>query len=157
MCQFETNAMKYLRFFSPALLTKIIYAAAPAQAQTEPDSSADDIISTGLTTLKMLDENRVEELWPNVSAFVKTRKPKDVFLQELRSARATVGAVQKREWAGVIRVLYQEGSITPPPGLYANLDISTTLKDGRTVFEKVSFRLEPSGWQLTGYEPRQAQ
>lgn len=39
----------------------------------------------------------------------------------------------------------------------ANVNYSTQLTSGATVFEKVSFRLEPNGWRLTGYQPRQNQ
>jgi hypothetical protein len=43
-------------------------------------------------------------------------------------------------------------------GLYANVDSSSTLADGRTAFELLSFHLERDGqWRLTGYTPRVTQ
>ncbi|MDI9653588.1 DUF4019 domain-containing protein, partial [Burkholderia cenocepacia] len=81
----------------------------------------------------------------------------DQFAADMRHARQSVGAVGHRGWAQVTRIRYTNAS-TIPDGLYANVDFATTLKNGSTVFEKMSFRLEDDGsWRLTGYVPRQAQ
>lgn len=144
--------------FKKTLLTCILatVAASPG-AQRMEGSSADELVSAGLEALRQIDEDRAGELWDVTSAFVKTAKPRDQFVSEVHQARSTVGRVIQRTWANVTRIRYEDGSVTPPPGLYANVDYSTRLADGRTVFEKVSFRLEPAGWRLVGYEPRQNQ
>lgn len=128
-----------------------------AQAQSAPTESADEIIAAGLSALRQIDEDRVSELWDRASATIKARIPRAEFASGVRQARQTVGTVRQRTWAGVIRIQYQPGSVDPPAGMYANVDYSTQLADGRTVFEKVTLRLEPDGWRMTGYVPRQQQ
>jgi len=139
------------------LAASLAAAASGATAQPTEGTSADELVSAGLKALRQIDEDRASDLWDDTSAFVKTSKPRDQFLKELREARSTVGTVRKRDWASVVRVQYLDGSVTPPPGLYANIDYATRLANGTTVFEKLSFRLEPNGWRLTGYQPRQNQ
>jgi hypothetical protein len=131
--------------------------AGSAHAQSSDDQSADEIIAAGLSALRQIDAGQNDALWDQVSATLKTQLTKPDFTAGLQRARQSVGAVQQRTWASVVRIRYEAGSTTPPPGLYANVDFSTRLKDGRTVFEKVSLRYEPSGWRFSGYVPREQQ
>lgn len=140
-----------------ALIAALAAGTTPALAQGSQAASADAIVSAGLAVLRKVDENRSGELWDEASPVTRAAMPKAAFVQGLREARASVGDVRRRDWASITRVRYLDGSTTPPPGLYANVDVSTQLADGRTVFEKVSFRLEREGWRFTGYEPRQSQ
>lgn len=128
-----------------------------SSAVAQDSESADDVVRAGLSSLQQIDEDRLDDLWEKTSAFVKTKMPRTEFVSGIRQARSTVGPVQKRTWAGIQRIQYPTGSIDPSPGLYANVDYSTRLLDGRTVFEKVTLRMEPDGWRLIGYVPRQQQ
>ena len=151
--------MKYSGlFFCGVFATAIGWGSAGFAAENlGPALSADEIVNTGMQVLRTIDENRGLELWEQASAVVKTQKPRQEFAADIQRARASVGAVERREWAGIMRIRYLAGSVTPPPGLYANLDVATHLKDGRTVFEKISLRWEGDRWLYTGYEPRQQQ
>ncbi|VWD58077.1 membrane protein [Burkholderia lata] len=88
---------------------------------------------------------------------MKSRIKQDQFAADMQRARQSVGAVRHRGWAQITRIRYTNSGTTPD-GLYANVDYTTTLTNGATMFEKLSFRLEDDGqWHLTGYVPRQAQ
>ena len=122
------------------------------------DASADRIIETGLQVLKQIDSGQTGEVWENSAAFMKARFPKAELTAMLGQSRQSVGSVAARTWASINRVRYAQDTQTVPAGLYANVDYSTRLADGRTVFELVSFRQEADGsWRLTGYVPRQTQ
>lgn len=141
----------------PRLLAACTLALAGSCALAQDGSSADELVQAGLSSLKQIDENRSEELWDSASAFVKTRFPKAEFVASTQRSRQTVGTVARRDWASVTRIRYLDDSAGIPPGLYANVDFATRLTNDKTVFEKVSFRLEPNGWRLTGYVPRENQ
>ncbi|WPG36449.1 DUF4019 domain-containing protein [Variovorax sp. EBFNA2] len=113
--------------------------------------------AAGLSPLKQIDEGRSGDIWDTASAFIKTRFPRADFVASTQRSRQTVGVVARRDWAGIARIRYPDDSTGIPAGLYANVDFSTRLANDKTVFEKVSFRLEPDGWRLTGYVPRENQ
>lgn len=132
-----------------------LVAAGSAQAQ---DASADQLIEGGLQVLKQIDSGQGAQVWEAAAPFVKARYPKAELTATWSQARQSVGAVATRTWASVNRVRFAQDTAGTPAGLYANIDYSTRLNDGRTVFELVSFRQEPDGtWRLTGYLPRQTQ
>jgi len=133
-------------------------AVASSCALAQQDgSSADELVQAGLASLKQIDEGRAGEIWDGASAFIKTRFPRADFVANTQRARQTVGVVARRDWAGITRIRYPDDSTGIPAGLYANVDFATRLTNDKTVFEKVSFRLEPQGWRLTGYVPRENQ
>ena len=146
--------MSYIQFPIAAALALLAFAAS---AQPSDGASGDELIRKGLQALQQIDQGQAGALWDGAPAFVKAAKPQAQFADELQQARATVGDVIRRDWASVVRIQYPEGSVSPPPGLYANVDYATRLANGGTVYEKLSFRLEPTGWRLTGYEPRRNQ
>ncbi|RIX75992.1 DUF4019 domain-containing protein [Acidovorax cavernicola] len=143
--------------FLPHFLAACTLALASSCVLAQDGSSADELIQAGLSSLKQIDESRSGELWDSASAFVKTRFPKAEFVANTQRSRQTVGVVARRDWASVTRIRYLDDSAGIPPGLYANVDFATRLTNDKTVFEKVSFRLEPNGWRLTGYVPRENQ
>ncbi len=141
-----------LRFLAACTL-----ALAGSCALAQDGTSADELVQAGLTSLKQIDEDRSGEIWDAASGFVKTRFPKAEFVANTQRSRQTVGVVARRDWASVTRIRHLDDSGGFPPGLYANVDFATRLTNNKTVFEKVSFRLEPNGWRLTGYIPRENQ
>ncbi|MCR6479218.1 DUF4019 domain-containing protein [Variovorax sp. ZS18.2.2] len=142
------------------LLTVFALTAAASCAVAQEGTSADELIQAGLAGLQQIDEDRSGDLWDVASAFVKTKLSKAEFVGNVQRARQTVsaaGTVARRDWASVVRIRYLDESAGVPPGQYANVDFATHLTNNKTVFEMVSFRLEPSGWKLTGYVPREKQ
>lgn len=135
-----------LKFFSAAL----VLAIAPAlHAQTS--DSADEILAIGLKTLQQIDSGQFDRLWEDSSSVTKAQMNTETFATDVRNSRNKFGSVENRQWAGVIRVSYAQGSTMPPPGQYANANFRTKLNNGTYVFEKVSLRLEPQGWKVLGY------
>lgn len=129
----------------------------PMAGFAQTSDSADEIVSIGLNALRKIDTGETGSLWDNTSAFVKTQMPKDTFVSGIRSSRSRYGSITKRSWAGVMRIQYPQGSVSPPEGLYANADFSSTLANGQVIFEKVTMRFEPDGWRVVGYVPRDIQ
>ncbi|MCA8427883.1 DUF4019 domain-containing protein [Burkholderia seminalis] len=127
-----------------------------AHAQSAGES-ADALLRDSDAVFKQLDAGQYGAVWTDAAAFVKARIKQDQFAADMQHARQSVGAVSRRGWAQVTRIRYTNASTTPD-GLYANVDYTTTLTSGATVYEKLSFRLEDDGrWHLTGYVPRQSQ
>ena len=122
------------------------------------EAAAGRIIEHGCQVLGARDSGRAAEVWEEASPTVKARIPKAEWARSMADARQKVGAVAERTWASVVRIRYIEETASMPAGLYANVDYSTRLRDGRTVFELLSFRQEADGtWRVTGYIPRQTQ
>lgn len=139
------------------LCTSAIFAAVVPCALAQ-DASADRIIGSGLQALGQIDKGQTGEIWEDASPTVKARVPKAEWIRTVAESRQKVGAVTERTWASVVRIRQIEDTPALPSGLYANVDFSTRLSDGRTVFELLSFRQESDGrWRLTGYIPRQSQ
>ncbi|MGT0195811.1 DUF4019 domain-containing protein [Burkholderia pyrrocinia] len=127
-----------------------------AHAQSAGES-ADSLLRDSDAVFKQLDAGQYGAVWNDAAAFVKARIKQDQFAADMQQARQSVGAVSHRGWAQITRIRYTNASTTPD-GLYANVDYATTLTNGATVFEKLSFRLDDDGrWHLTGYVPRQSQ
>lgn len=129
----------------------------PMLGVAQDHQSADNILATSLAALQRIDAGQIDTLWEDSSAYVKTKLPKQEFVSSIRQSRGQFGQVLKRDWAGVIRIEYPAGWTEPPTGMYANADFATRLANGQTIFEKVSLRLEPNGWRMVGYVPRDKQ
>ncbi|KUY76424.1 DUF4019 domain-containing protein [Burkholderia sp. RF4-BP95] len=130
-----------------------IAIGAHAQADGE---SADALLRDADAVFKQLDAGQYGMVWNDSAAFVKARIRQDQFALDMQRARQSVGMVSHRGWAQITRIRYTNSS-SMPDGLYANVDFTTTLKTGTTVYEKLSFRLDDGRWHLTGYVPRQSQ
>ncbi|WP_395825486.1 DUF4019 domain-containing protein [Collimonas sp.] len=116
------------------------------------------MIQNGIAVLQQIDRDGSGDVWEGVASFVKAKLPKDTFVKSIRQARSTIGTAAQRRSASVVRVRYNTQTGDTPPGLYANIDYATDLRDGTTVFELVSFQLDPNGiWRVTGYIPRDKQ
>jgi len=146
-----------MKLFFSRLLVAAALLVVGSCAMAQEGSSADELIRTSLEGLRQIDEDRTGELWNAASAFVKNKFSEAEFVDSVRRSRQIVGVVVQRNWASVTRIRYLDDSAGIPPGLYANVDFATRVSNDKTVFEKVSFRLEPSGWRLTGYVLRETQ
>ncbi|WP_322024267.1 DUF4019 domain-containing protein [Burkholderia sp. BCC1977] len=130
--------------------------AVSAHAQAAGDS-ADELLNDANTVFRQLDAGQFADVWANAADFVKTRIKQDQFVADVRRARQSVGVVQHRGWAQLVRIQYTQRNDLPD-GLYANVDFATTLTTGTKMYEKLSFRLDSDGhWHLTGYVPRRTQ
>lgn len=128
-----------------------------ARAQT-PDASADKLVARGLSVIQQIESGQAEAVWEDAAPLVKSRFTKADLTAQFKRSREAVGSVFQRSWASVARIRYETATPEVTVGLYANVDFSTRLSDGRTVFELVSFRQEPDGnWHVTGYTLRQRQ
>ena len=126
-------------------------------AAAEPGTSADELLGDAGRVLQQLDSDQLDDLWQNAAPFIREKMTQDQFVNSMRVARRTLGPVSTRGWASVTRIRYTKVNGVPD-GLYANVDFSTTLAGGRTLYEMLSFQLESDGqWRLTGYMPRQSQ
>ena len=139
--------------FAIGLMT-IALIAAHAELRAAEGESADEIIGISHSGLQQIDANRAGELWDAAPAPIKEKVPRAVFAEGVWRARQSVGSVKQRTWSAVIRLHFEAGSLDPPPGRYANVDYTTVLTDGRTVYERISLRLESDGWHVVGYIPR---
>ena len=121
------------------------------------DTSADELPVDAGRVLQHLDSGRFDDLWQNAAQFVREKMTPDQFVNSTRGARRTLGPVRSRGRESVTRIRYTKVNGVPG-GLNANVDLSTTVAGGRTLYEMLSFQLESDGqWRLTGYMPRQSQ
>ncbi|MGV2293289.1 DUF4019 domain-containing protein [Trinickia sp. YCB016] len=126
-------------------------------AIADPGASADELLHDADDVLQQIDVGHFGDVWSDAAPFVKAKIPKEQFMTQTAAARLALGAVAKRGWASIVRIRFTN-TVGLPDGLYANVDYSTTLADGGTVYELLSFRLESDGqWHLTGYVPRRSQ
>lgn len=102
--------------------------------------------------LKQLDAGQFGAVWTDAAPFVKARIKQDQFVADTQRARQGVGPVSHREWTQITRI-HSVNASTTPDGFYANVAYTTTLANGETMFEKLSFRLDDGQWHLTGYVP----
>lgn len=134
-----------------------LFAAAATLAHAQPGTSADELLSDADHALQELDSGSYAAVWDGAAAFVKQKMSKQTFIDQMRFAHQRVGTVSHRGWASVERIQFTHDAAMPD-GLYANVDYTTTLATGKTLYEKLSFRLEDDGkWHLTGYVPRETQ
>jgi hypothetical protein len=136
-----------------------VLATSGALAVAAQGTSADELLSDADRVVQQIDSSRYVDVWQDAAPFVKAKIPRDQFVGATRQSREAFGKVSRRAWASVTRLQYtaQPGI---PDGLYANVDYATTLANGRTVFELLSFQFvqfgEDGTWRLTGYIPRQS-
>lgn len=143
------------------LAAALMLAGLAGVASAQEAESADELLSHAGNVLRQLDAGNYGDLWDGAAAFIKAGVPREQFAANTRLSREGVGQVARRSWSSVVRIRYDNtnnGTNAIPSGRYANVDFTTELANGRTVFELVSFRLENDGhWHLTGYVPRQHQ
>lgn len=128
--------------------------SAPPAAQ---DMSADTLVSSAKIALSLVDAGEFTRLWNLSAADTKKRLPLAVFAKEMKEARASVGHISTRQWAGIARVRYVLSPMKDavPAGLYANIEFASRQLDGGMVFELVTLRIEDDGsLKFTGYVPR---
>lgn len=136
------------------MFTALSSLSANAQSTGE---SADELLNDANTVLRQIDTNQFAEVWTNAAPFVKARIMQEQFVTDMRQARQMLGPVRNRAWASVTRLRYNNVPGVPD-GLYANVDVATTLASGSDFHEKLSFHFDDDGhWHLTGYVPQQTE
>lgn len=126
-------------------------------AVAEQGNSADELIHDAERVFQQFDSNQYGAVWQDAAPFVKAKIPQDKFISTTSQARQTLGAVTRRGWSSITRI-QSTGTPGLPDGLYANVDSASTLANGQTAFEMLSFQLGADGqWHLTGYTPRLTQ
>jgi hypothetical protein len=153
--------MKVIPFkhsIAPAWLTAACLLAVSSSVAASPAGlSADELLESATGVLKEIDAGHYTAVWNSAALFVKADIPRDEFVTTIRRARVSLGAIDHRGWSSVVRIQYEHATHIPN-GLYANVDFSTMLGDGRIIYELLSFKLESDGlWHLTGYVPRPSQ
>jgi Protein of unknown function (DUF4019) len=132
-----------------------VLATSGALAVAAQGTSADELLGDADRVVQQIDSNRYVDVWQDAAPFVKAKIPQDQFVSGTRQSRQALGAIVRRGWASVTRVQYT-GQSGIPDGLYANVNYATTLTNGQSVFELLSFQLGQDGmWHLTGYVPHQ--
>ena len=132
-----------------------VLATSGALAVAAQGTSADELLGDADRVVQQIDSNRYVDVWHDAAPFVKAKIPQDQFVSGTRQSRQALGAIVRRGWASVTRVQYT-GQSGIPDGLYANVNYATTLTNGQSVFELLSFQLGQDGmWHLTGYVPHQ--
>ena len=155
------RGLKVIRLIQKSAMVKVAVTCALAACCTlvvaEPGTSADELLGDAGRVLQQLDADHYDDLWQNAAPFVREKMTQDQFVDSMRRARQALGPVSSRGWASVTRIRYTKVTGVPD-GLYANVDFSTNLSGGRTLYEMLSFQLESDGqWRFTGYMPRQSQ
>lgn len=118
-------------------------------------SSADEILDAAGRVLQQIDQNQYAQVWQDAVPFVKARFTQDGLVSALSHGRQQLGPVKHRDWSAIVRLQYAN-SKTVPDGLYADVDYTTMLADGRVVYEFVTLELGPDGhWHFVGYVPHQ--
>jgi hypothetical protein len=113
-------------------------------AHAEPGQSADQLLVTARRLLQQIDLDREANVWTEMTLFVEARIPQDQFVSTTQHLWQSVGVVERRGWASITRIRYDPDPIVPDR-LYANVDFTTTLISGRTVYERLSCQLESDG------------
>jgi len=139
-------------------------AAAPAgQLERSPAQQAQltkqniEMTQAALRVAQMVDSGQLASLWDGASKVAKTAVRRDVFVSQIGTERARLGAVVGRGQGSVTRVKYGPGAQVPE-GLYVNVSFPTRFVNAQQpVRELVSFRLdEDKTWRLAGYSLRTA-
>jgi len=134
-----------------------VFVCVSATAIAGDGTSGDELLRDADQVFQQLDQGLYGDLWENSAPFVHGKLSKEKFVNDTQQVRQSLGVVTKRGWASIVRTRITNAT-NVPDGLYANLDFSSVLANGHTVYELLSFRLEPDGlWHLTGYTPRRSQ
>jgi hypothetical protein len=151
----KINLKHFIALIKLALVC--VLATSATLAVAGQGTSADELLSDADRVLQQFDSGQYVEAWQDAAPFVKVKIPQNQFVGTMSQSRRTLGAVTRRGWSSVTRIQYV-GVAGVPDGLYANVDFTSTLGDGRTAFELLSFQLGNDGrWHLTGYTPRLTQ
>lgn len=140
-----------------ATMLAVVATLPTVAAATQPGTSADELLHDANDALQQIDAAHYEAVWDSAAPFLKAKIDKAQFVVDIQKTRQSLGMIKTRDWSSVTR-LQHAGAGSIPDGLYANVDFSTALSDGRVIFELLSFQLESDGrWRFTGYVPRQSQ
>ncbi len=105
-----------------------------------------------LRVAQMVDGNQVASLWDGASKVAKTAVKRDVFVSQIGTERARLGAVVGRGQGSVTRVKYGPGAQVPE-GLYVNVSFPTRFarRSSRCASwcRSVWTKTRPGGWPVT--------
>lgn len=133
----------------------VLTAVATLAHGTGSGSSSDEILDAAGQVLQQIDQNQYTQVWQDAVPFVKARLTQDGLVNALSHSRQQLGPVKYRNWSAIVRLQYSN-SKTVPDGLYADVDYTTTLVDGRVIYEFVTLELGSDGrWHFVGYVPHQ--
>ena len=129
-------------------------ALTPQQRAALTKQDADMTQAAG-QVVKMVDTNRIGEVWDGASPIMKRLVTKDEFIKQVTIDRNKLGAAGARGQAVVSRSQFAAGGQVPA-GLYINVNFPTKFaKAPQPVRELVSFRLdEDKTWRVSGYSLR---
>lgn len=138
----------------PAQPTQQAPALTPQQRAALTKQDADMTQAAG-QVVKMVDANRIAEVWDGASPTMKRLVTKDEFIKQVTIDRNKLGAAGARGQAVVSRSQFAAGGQVPA-GLYINVNFPTKFaKAAQPVRELVSFRLdEDKTWRVSGYSLR---
>lgn len=122
--------------------------AALAKQDTDMTQAAGQVV-------RMVDTNRIGEVWDGASPTMKRLVTKDEFIKQVTIDRNKLGTAGARGQAVVSRSQFAAGGQVPA-GLYINVNFPTKFaKAPQPVRELVSFRLdEDKTWRVSGYSLR---
>lgn len=114
-----------------------------------------DTTNAAIQVLKMVDANRIGEVWDGASPSMKRIVARDNFIKQVTIDRNRLGTPAGRGKAVVSRSQFGAGGQVPA-GLYINVNFPTKFaKAPQPVRELVSFRLdEDKTWRVSGYSTR---
>ena len=126
--------------------------------QADVDRVGPQLITIAMQVAKLVDQDKAGKVWDNASGIAKAIVTKDVFISQVNTARASVGAVKSRKLDTVSSAVY-DGRGTPkdgpiiPAGTYINVVFATRFANiPKTLHELVSFHLDTDQrWRVTGY------
>ena len=138
----------------PAQPTQQAPALTPQQRAALAKQDTDMTQAAG-QVVKMVDTNRIAEVWDGASPTMKRLVTKDEFIKQVTIDRNKLGVAGARGQAVVSRSQFAAGGQVPA-GLYINVNFPTKFaKAPQPVRELVSFRLdEDKTWRVSGYSLR---
>jgi hypothetical protein len=161
--------MRSKLILSAALLaaTSVAFAQAPAAkapAASQPTAEQQaaqarlnqQITGNALQVARMIDANKIGEVWDSASSIAKQAAPRDAFIKQISADRKSVGALTTRTAHGVGYSQSNGKDKNLPAGIYANVTFATKFANTKEpVRELVSFHLEADRtWRVTGYTLR---
>ncbi|MEP6897920.1 MAG: DUF4019 domain-containing protein [Rhodanobacter sp.] len=154
------------KFFVSALLlavtsTAFAQSAAPAAAaqptaaqQAAQAQMNQKMVNAAVQVAQLVDAGKMGEIWDSASPIAQKASTRDVFVKQISTDRATLGALTSRTVQGV--GYSKSDGKKLPEGIYANVAFASKFANAKApVRELVSFHLESDKtWRVTGYTLR---
>ncbi len=125
------------------------------------DKVGPQLIKVAAQVAELVDQNKAGDVWDHASDIAKAIVARDVFISQVSTARASIGAVISRKLDTVSSSVYNGQSTSGnrpivPAGTYINVVFATQFANSpKIIHELVSFHLDPDQrWRVTGYTMR---